>query len=530
MLKALLKKQLLEFFSGFFMRGKNTDKKGNSSKVGFVCILIFVIISFLFMFFSMAYMMSELIVTGFSWLYFAVFGILASLMGIFGSVFTTYNTLYEAKDNDILLSMPIPSGMILFSRMAGLYLTAFFFESLVAVPVFIVYLITAPFDFVSVLFCFINLFVLPLLAICISCVLGWGIAFFASKIRNKSIITVIFSLAFFAVYYFCAMRLNTIINMIVMNSEEVGEWIKRYLYPIYKMGLGCSGDAVSYLLFLGTVVLLFAVIYKILSVSFIKLATSKKGIKKLRYKEKTAKKASGKMAFLKKELLYFRNTPVYMLNCGLGSVLIIIFAVFAAVKKNELLGVLSMVEQIPLACAPVVMSIALCFVSSMNNITSVSVSLEGKTLWLLKSVPVEINDIIFGKLMLHIAVTGIPLLIADIIIAVSFGADIVTFILITVFTELFMVICAEAGLMANLIFPKTEWTNETVPIKQSISSMIGMFFGLILTMLVITVYFLTVNILSSTVFLIISVIALSLTALLIYRWLVTSGKQRFLRL
>ena len=44
---------------------------------------------------------------GFSWLYFAVMGLMAIAVGIIGSVFSTYSTLYLAKDNDMLLAMPI---------------------------------------------------------------------------------------------------------------------------------------------------------------------------------------------------------------------------------------------------------------------------------------------------------------------------------------------------------------------------------------------------------------------------------------
>ena len=33
---------------------------------------------------------------------------LAIVLGAFGSVFNTYSSLYLAKDNDLLLSMPIP--------------------------------------------------------------------------------------------------------------------------------------------------------------------------------------------------------------------------------------------------------------------------------------------------------------------------------------------------------------------------------------------------------------------------------------
>lgn len=51
----------------------------------------------------------------------------------------TYPTLYAARDNEFLLSLPIPPGTILLARMTGLYLLTLFFQVLVLLPAGIVY-------------------------------------------------------------------------------------------------------------------------------------------------------------------------------------------------------------------------------------------------------------------------------------------------------------------------------------------------------------------------------------------------------
>lgn len=528
MLKALLKKQLAEFFSGLLGRGdkKNSGKKG--SKTLMIFVFGFVGISFFFMFFSTAFMMSTLIEYGNADVYFSVFGVIASMLGIFGSVFLTYNTVYEAKDNDLLLSMPIPSWMILFSRVSGLYLTTFMYEALVLIPAVCVYFIVAPFNVLSVVFLLLSLFLLPLFAVSIACVLGWVIAFFASKIRNKSIITVVASLVFFFVYYFFTIQLNNFISLITENAEEVGNIIKRYLFPIYMMGKGCTGEPIAFLAFVLIVLSLFALIYKALSVSFLKLATAKRGMKKVKYKEKHIKKKPAKMAFLKKELLYFKNTPAYMLNSGLGAVMLLIVAVLLLLRREYISGLLTTVAYVSPDSLPVLIGLSLCFVASTNNITSASISLEAKNLWFVKSVPVDIKDVFFGKLMLHILVTGIPLLVADIIVFSAFKVDVLIFIFSVVFTEVFMVVCAVTGLVANLLFPKTDWVNETVPIKQSLASFIGMIFGMFYTMLIIVMWFLIGNYIPTAVFLTIILLLSSVILAVEIYWLNKKGVQKFM--
>ena len=158
MIKALLKKQLLELFSGFVNKDKSAKSQGKGARAGIIVILGIAGISMLMMFFSFAYMLSQLISDGSGWLYFSVTGLLASLFGIMGSVFLTYNTIYEAKDNDLLLSMPIPPRILLFTRLTGLYLNCLLFEALITVPSFIVFVSTAPFTAAGFAFSFINLF------------------------------------------------------------------------------------------------------------------------------------------------------------------------------------------------------------------------------------------------------------------------------------------------------------------------------------------------------------------------------------
>ena len=109
MLKTLLKKQLLELNRSFFVSSK-TGKSKSSRSAAFTIVLFILLMVFAIggIFFYMSYMMRPLITFGMSWLYFSIMGATAALFGVFGSVFNTYSSLYDARDNDLLLSMPIP--------------------------------------------------------------------------------------------------------------------------------------------------------------------------------------------------------------------------------------------------------------------------------------------------------------------------------------------------------------------------------------------------------------------------------------
>ena len=63
------------------------------------------------------------------WLYFAMVGGLAFLISFMFTSIYAQGAIFEAKENEMLLSMPIPPTAILCSRMGALYFLNFFFAA-----------------------------------------------------------------------------------------------------------------------------------------------------------------------------------------------------------------------------------------------------------------------------------------------------------------------------------------------------------------------------------------------------------------
>ena len=124
MLKILLKRQLYELNRSFFYdpkKGKSRSKFASAAFIMLYALLMVCVLGGMFAF--CAYQLANpLRAAGLDWLYFALFGIIGLMFGVFGSVFNTYAALYKANDNDLLLSLPMPVGSILLSRLLGVYL------------------------------------------------------------------------------------------------------------------------------------------------------------------------------------------------------------------------------------------------------------------------------------------------------------------------------------------------------------------------------------------------------------------------
>ena len=173
---------------------------------------------------------------GLTWVYFAFIGTLAFSMSTILLALAAKNTLYEAKDNELLLSMPIKPSVILFVRMLGLYLLALLIVALTFMPG-VVYYFTAVGFSVSALCCsLIILLVLPLGAMALAALIGWVIAFITAKIPAKNVMTVVLLLAFLIGYSVLVSEMNNMLGYILMNGAAVVETFQKALYPLWQMG------------------------------------------------------------------------------------------------------------------------------------------------------------------------------------------------------------------------------------------------------------------------------------------------------
>ena len=110
MTKLLLKKQMAEIFRSYLYDAKKNKARSKAATIGFIVFFVLLMVGllggmFTWLSFTLCPAFAAMQV---GWLYFALMGGLGIFLGAFGSVFNTFSGLYLAKDNDLLLSLPIP--------------------------------------------------------------------------------------------------------------------------------------------------------------------------------------------------------------------------------------------------------------------------------------------------------------------------------------------------------------------------------------------------------------------------------------
>ena len=481
MLKALIKKQLLELY-GNYRQGKNGKRRSRKGLIAYAVLMVVLMLVLIGAFSAVSIGLGlALIPAGNAWLFFSILGLMALVMGVFGDVFSTYSALYHAKDNEFMLSLPIPPSKLLFARMVAVYATGLLYVTLVFLPAAIVYwVLEETLTLCGILFPVLLLFVIAFLVLALSCILGWVVALISARLKNKSYITVLLSVVFIALYYVVYFRINMILQNILLHVDEIASVMRSSLYPFYQLGLAADGNVLSMLIFTAMVGALFGVTYYVLSRSFLRIVTTNRSEKKREYKATVAKAASVKNALYRRESRRFTASATYMLNCGLGLLFMLAAAVAAVIKAGAVREILAGLAQgLPrlMGMLPSMLAAFMFMMISMNAISTPSVSLEGKHLWIIQSMPVDPRDVIAAKLRLHVLVNIVPSVIAVAVLGVVLQVGALGLVLALAATAAFTVFTGQLGLVLGLRKPNLTWTNEAVPIKQSMNVVIVMFGG-----------------------------------------------------
>lgn len=215
-----------------------------------------------------------------------------------------------------------------------------------------------------------------------------------------------------------------------------------------------------------------------------------------------------------------------MLNSGLGVVFLLgisVFMVIRADRLDDMIGILSMTIPNIDRFLPILATAVLGLIISIDAITAPSISLEGRNLWVLRSLPVNAWDVLLSKLGLHLMINCIPQIIAVITLGIVLCAPFTTILLMLAYSLLLTVLTAQIGLIADLKKPNFVWTNETVPIKQSISVLIVMLSGWVISLVLGGGCFAVRNIISPELYTLILSAVLAGISVSLHMWLKNKG-------
>ena len=528
MTKILLRKQLAEIFRTYLYDAKKNKARSKGTVIAYFVLFALLMVGLLGgMFTFLAFTLRSTIVSGYGWFYYLIFALAAVCIGAFGSVFNTFSGLYLSRDNDLLLSMPIPVHSIMVSRLLTVFLMGLMYSGVVSIPAAIVYLATAGFSVSALLGAVLFVALIAVFVLVLSCLLGYGVARLSLKLKNKSFMTVIFALLFIAIYYFAYFKAGSFIGEIVANIALYGEDLHAAAPLVFGIGRAFEGDLSSLLLVTLAVAALFALTWYILSRSFLKIATATGKTDRKVYRETRAKRKSAFSAMLGKEFGRFTGSANYMLNCGLGTLLLPISGVLLLLRGGVIAGTLENVFETN-GAMPVLLTAAVCLVCSMNDMAVPSVSLEGKTLWISRSLPVDAWTALRAKCGVQLLLTAPGAVFAAVCSAIALRAGFAAGLLMALCCAAFVFFSTYFALYIGLHNVNLVWTNEINVIKQGSQIILALLAGWAAPVILVLPYMLVLHgKISGEAYIALLTLVLALAAAIFRRWLRTKGAERF---
>ena len=515
---------------------KINQKKNHKSNTMLIGLIVFF---FMFSIWSNANLLFEKMgPTHLQFVLLSFFVLAISFMTFLEGIYKSGPLMFNCKDDQLLLSLPIPRGTVLFIRIFKFYIFELLYNSLFMIPVMVAYIRWADnIHWTFFLTSFVMLLMLPIIPIILSCIVGAITSSFTSRFKYKNLFQIVFSMLLCIGILIFSFQMDSLYDYIAKHATSINDFIRKLYYPsgVYA-DLVMKFDIVELLVFVLINIVLFIGMILVLSKFYFKInsrmkkvtTTSHVSVDELKYSSHSVYQS-----LIKKEINTFFKTPVFIMNAGFGLVLFLLACIYVVFKfDNLLLGLtdpngMNVSKDLIMNNLSILIFCLISITAFMTSITNSVISLEGRSINILKSLPIETKTLLLAKVYACLWITTPVLLIGDMILFIKFSISLIDIVLLILLSILIPLVSHFIGLIVNLKFPKLDFENSSEVVKQSTSSFVSVMIGMVFAF---ATFFIVPNIMgtiNATLFLIIATGIYVIIDFILYQILIHKGVREF---
>ena len=399
--------------------------------------------------------------------------VIISLMTFMFTVFRAGSDLFSSKRYEMLSVLPVSSTAIVISRFLTVYITDLLVSLGATLSVMAVCAFMMDFSVWFYILMFLGAWILPLLPMTLSMLVGTGIYAVTSRMKRKNVMQILFSLVFLGAYFCFMQSLDGETEDIVNDLVSVVGSVKKLYPPAALFAEGVFGNFLSYLLFFLISFGVFAVFAFVVGKFYKLICTNLSASgRKRNYVMREQKTGSAfKACFFRERKRYFASS-IYVMNTAIGYIMAIGLSAMFAFGEGKLI-----LEQLPSSFTAKIAPFVLAMLCNISPSTTSAFSREGKHFWLTQTLPVKVKDLVNAKLAVNLMFSVPTVMIGSVILLVSIrptGLDVLWVFLIPLLYALFASIL---GLFINMKMPMMHWDHEAQPVKQGKSVLVMMIAG-----------------------------------------------------
>lgn len=459
-------------------------------------------------------MFDKLLTSGIADYFIPILMIIATIFSFFFTIFSAKSVLFDSKDNNLLLSLPIKRSTIFTSRLLVLIFMNFLINLLFMIPGLCIYIKNISCTIIFYIMIPIILILLPVIPTILASLFGYVVAKITALSKRKNIVEIICYILFIGIYLFFITKAKNLLFLLTDNVLLLNNIIKYIGYPIYLIEKFLVTNNIIYIgIYIIINLSLFTLFVLILSKKYFSIISrlsshSKKGV----YKEKQLISKSKREALNIKEIKRYFSSAIYVFNTAFGVIFFLIGSVASIFYKPDVLTKL-VSTNIELDSYSLVLYFMLMVVG-FTMTTNSSISIERNNFWILKMLPIETKDIFASKKHVNRLVTLPAVILGLIIFTISSYITPLQLLILVVICIIYNLFICNFGLICNLLFPKMDAINDTIIVKQSAASFVGIMVPLVFTIIIIGVL--------STLNLSFQNMALIILAFVIVLWIISN--------
>lgn len=407
---------------------------------------------------------------------------IASIVILAFGILKAGGEIFHQNGYDILCALPIRQSAIVVSRFVRMYVEDLVLTLAVLVPGGAVYaFLTRPGLWFYPVWV-ISALLIPLLPLSLSVLFGAVVTAAASRMKNKALAESVLSVGIVLVVLLGTSQLGAAApeitpEMLKDMAGIVTELLEKLYPPAVWLGSTMIGSGFTgLLLFVGASAAVFAAVVALTAKNFhavcrrLNVTTAKHD-----YRMEQLETGSLLSALYRREFKRYFASGVYVTNTIMGPVMgVLLTGALFFVGADTLGGMMGLpIDLLTL------MPFFLGGTFGMMPPTAVSVSMEGKNWWIIKTLPLTAKDVFDAKILLSLSLMAPSYLLAEVFLLLALkpvGLDLLWMLLIPMVIILFACV---GGISANLLLPRFDWDNEVTIVKQSASAALGGFAGML---------------------------------------------------
>jgi len=401
-------------------------------------------------------------------------------------MFKTGGAIFSSGGLDTLCALPLRESAIVIGRFFRMYVEDLAVTLAVLLPGLGVYAwLCRP----GVLFyplAVLCVLLSPLIPLALATLLGALITALTARMKHKSIVTALLSILVTAAILLWVSSLAGVEGDITpemlrdLSGVVLGLLGKLYPPAVWMGTALTGGKLLPALLWTAVSLGVFLLVAALVSARF-QAICRRLAVNSARHDYRlTAQKGSAlPISLCKKELRRYFASAIYVTNTIVGPIMGLGLAVaLLFVDLNALFPP----EMIPLDLRTLI-PFALAWPFCLMPTTAASVSLEGKNLWIVQSLPLSTKSVLDAKLLINLLLDLPFFLGAVLLAALALKPSPVELVWLLLLPGLLILFSCVLGLFVNLHLPLLSWENETRVVKQSASTTVACFGGMLLPIL-----------------------------------------------